>query len=179
MTAWRNIACLGLLGASLFAGCTVTTSSGNGDGGLLTDTGGTSGTGGSTSVAGGSTGTGGTTGATSTIFQCTANYVAPATPQCGDSTDTTSCDSCLQTFNCSDAFKACISDTSCTGLINAMTQCMADALDQGVASYTDADGACQTSKGLKGTDLGATKASALWAEIRDSLDCSLPCCAVF
>lgn len=181
MTAWSNVIFSGFIGACLIAGCTVTTSDGKSDGGLFGDeTGGTSGTGGSTGITGGSASTGGTTGAATTVVECTSNYVAPATPRCGDDTATTSCDSCLQTHNCTDTYKACYLDEPCMPYITAMMACMARAFDTSTTGSLPetADSDCQGSTGLSSStpSASATKAAALWAEIQLSLYCSEVCC---
>jgi hypothetical protein len=183
MTAWRNVIFSGLIGACLIAGCTVTTSSSNSDGGLFADdTGGTSSVGGSSGNTGGSTSTGGTTGTgtTVTVVECVANYAAPATPRCGDNELTTSCDSCLQTNNCTESYKACYLDENCMPYVSAMMNCMAKAFDDsstGMLPET-ADSDCQASTGLSSTSASAsaTRAAALWTEIQVSLYCSEVCC---
>ena len=169
---WRKIAVLGIVGSFNIAGCTVTTSDGNVDSGFMGETGGTGNQGGSTSV-------GGTGGASTTVVQCTANYQAPAAGQkCGDDGATTSCDSCLQTKNCTDAYKACYLNSACTTMITAMMQCMYDAaVANGGTLPTGQDGLCQTEK-MSGSDAATiAEAKALWGEIQISLDCSIPCCA--
>lgn len=181
MIPWRNVAVLGFVGACLFAGCTVTTSDGTFDGGLNNETGGSSNTGGATN-AGGSSGTGGAAGvggATGPV-QCTANYQPPTTraAACGD-TGNSSCNACLQTNNCTVAYKACFGDNSCTGLINAMTLCMLNATNaNGGTLPNDADANCQTSSGVAGSGAGVAAAEVLWTEIQNNLDCVIPCCAV-
>lgn len=180
MSAWSNVIVSGLIGACLVAGCTVTVGGGNPDSGVFENTGGTYGTGGASSVTGGSASTGGTTGAATTVVDCTANYVSPATPRCGDNTDTTSCDSCLQTKNCTDSYKACYLDKSCMPYINSMMACMANAFDTSTtgAMPATADSDCQTTVGLNSSSASpsATRAAALWAEIQVSIDCSEVCC---
>jgi hypothetical protein len=190
MTAWRNVLVSGLFGASLLAGCTITATSGNSDGGLLDETGGTVGTGGAATIGGsattggsvntaGSASTGGTTVAGSTVIvvQCTANYVAPATPRCGDNEPTTSCDSCLQTTNCSAAYKACY-QTAAMDLISAMQTCMVQKFELSGTLPANAQEECLASSGMNGTGPDAANARALWAEIDTNLDCNEVCCAI-
>ncbi len=179
MTAWRNVIFSGLVGACLFAGCTVTTSDGTSDGGGL-ETGGTSGTGGSTGVTGGSANTGGTTGPATTVLQCKTDYVAPADPRCGD--DELACDACLQKNNCTAAYEACYWDDVCMGLVSAMMACMVfeyeenNQTDPIVASET-----CQKKVAIaiwQPVSDSEAKAKALWTEGEESLDCTEVCCAV-
>lgn len=190
MTAWRNVFVSGLLGASLLAGCTITTTSGNNDGGLLDETGGTAGTGGAANIGGsastggsgntaGSGNTGGTTvvGSTVVVVQCTANYVEPVTPRCGDNEPTTSCDSCLQTFNCTEAYKACY-QTAAMDLISAMQACMVQKFEASGTLPANAQEECLASSGMNGTGVDAANARALWAEIDTGIACNEVCCAI-
>jgi hypothetical protein len=178
MTALRNVIFSGFVGACLTAACTVTTGSGNFDSGVFDETGGATGTGGTSGTTGGSN-VGGSTEPATTVLQCTADYVPTASPRCGDSQ--TACDSCLQTNNCTDAYKACWGDSQCTSLINAMMTCMLQEFESGQTDPMTASTTCQSKPEIlisQPSTPSQSKAKALWDEIEASLDCTEVCCAV-
>lgn len=181
MTAWRNVIFSGFVGACLFAGCTVTTGGSNFDGGVFDETGGTAGTTGGAAGTTGGNGTGGTTGPATTVLQCTADYVPPATPRCGDDRD--ACDRCLQTHHCETPYLECWGDSQCVALINAMMTCMVDQFDsQGQTDPVAASETCQQKATIAiwqpAAGTSQAKARALWAEIEGSIDCPEVCCAL-
>lgn len=113
-------------------------------------------------------GSGSSTGSTPT---CTASYQQPAGGgSCGND-----CDACLQTYACGPQYKAC--DSNCKGALQAMMNCTKNAAAASGGNLTsDAESACSSST-LGGVN---SPAYALWWEvIRVSLDCSIPCCALF
>jgi hypothetical protein len=172
MMPWRKVAVLAVALGFTVGGCTVTTSD-NVDSGVYEETGGAGNQGGSSS-------TGGTTGPGTTVVQCTPDYQAPtAGAACGDDQPGTTCDSCLQTHNCTAAYQACfVVGNDCTGKISAMMQCMYDAALPTGTLPDGADANCQASSGISGAGAGAAQALALWTEIANGLDCSIVCCAV-
>ncbi len=158
MMPWRKVAVLAVALGFTVGGCTVTTSD-NVDSGVYEGTGGGSGT----------------------TVVCTPNYQAPAQgAACGDNDATTSCDSCLQTYNCTAAYKACWElGNDCILKINDMIQCMATAADNNGGTLPNgADATCQASSGISGSTAGAAQALALWTEIQVNYQCTIVCCAV-
>ncbi len=107
---------------------------------------------------------------TSTQVTCNEVYQEPAGgPVCGST-----CDACLQTYECGSQYKAC--DSTCQSEIQAMMDCTKNAAAANNGNLTaDDESACSTSN-LGGTN---SAAYALWWEvIRVSVNCSIPCCAV-
>jgi len=172
MMPWRKIAVLGV-GASLMLGCTITTSDGNLDGGLMDETGGSGNQGGAAST-GGPTSAGGT----STVIACTPAAEDPAN----------TCGICLQRAdNPTDAtdpglcneFLPCANTAGCTDIVNAMATCMSTkAVSNSVPLGADAE--CRASTpGMAATDTSAAAmaAQALWTAISNSVWCGTDCWA--
>lgn len=192
MKAWQNIGVVGFFGALIVAGCTVTVGDG-GDAGAF-QTGGTSSTstGGAANSSGGSSSTttastsstGGASTVYTTVVECKAKFDANGTAACGDpDTDTTGCNSCLQTYNCTTAYKSCSLDSACTSMLNAMMDCMAKVYDGQITGVAidQSDSYCQTAVGLTGTGSSAVTAKQLWTEIQtnpDALLCQTTCCFI-
>ena len=112
-------------------------------------------------------------GTTTTVTPVTCNLAyqeAAGGPVCGST-----CDACLQTYECVTQYKAC--DSTCQSQIEAMKACTKAAADaNGGTLLSNAESTCSTSN-LGGT---SSAAYALWWEvIRLSLDCTIPCCATF
>lgn len=102
---------------------------------------------------------------------CTASYQKPANGEsCGNG-----CDACLQTYACGPQYKAC--DSTCKSALQAMMSCTQSAAASNGGNLTsDLESACSTNT------LGPTNSPAYtlwWQVIRVSLDCSIPCCALF
>ncbi len=157
MIPWRNVGVIGFVATCLFAGCTVTTSDGNADGGFASETGGASFV--------GSTG-GNSAGGASAVIEC--NPGAEVQGSCGQ---------CIQTPDNTDGtgglcneYKVCAAVAGCTAIINAMANCMAlKAQANGDIVSQTADAECRASTpGMMTTDTDAASQAAqtFWDQIQ-------------
>ncbi len=107
---------------------------------------------------------------TGPVVTCNPTYQEPA----GGAVCGSTCDACLQTYDCGTQYKAC--DATCQGEIEAMKTCMKNAADANGGSLpSSAETTCSASS------LGGANSAAYalwWQVISVSLDCSVPCCAV-
>jgi hypothetical protein len=160
MIPWRKIAVLGFVGTCLFAGCTVTTSDGSGVGGSGFGTGGTW--------------NGGGTGGTGTVSACNPDAEQP-----------NSCGKCLQTLDANNGmcteYLACGTVSGCTGIINAMSNCMyGKSQVNGGDLPTTADAECRSATaGMSTTDTyaAAQAAQVFWDQIVGNINCTYQCYA--
>ena len=126
----------------------------------------------------------GTASASATLYCCSYNGTSTTTtitcndtlyqdPAAGTAVCGSTCDACLQKYECKTQYTAC--DSACEGQVQSMETCMKNAADANGGSIpSDAESTCSTSY-LGGTN---SAAYALWWEvIRISLDCAVPCCA--
>jgi hypothetical protein len=120
MNAWMKVGAIGFAASLFAAGCVVTSTTDNGDGGSF------GGSGGSTGGSGGSTG--GTAGA------ITCN---PQDPQ------NSKCDTCMQTTCCNE-WEACQNDATCRTEFGCIKQCVDAQLasDGGTPDVASCAGQC-------------------------------------
>ena len=111
---------------------------------------------------------------TSTTVTCSSAYTEPAasTLVCG-----TDCDACLQAYECGAEYKAC--DSTCQSEIQSMETCMKDAA-AAAGGTLPSDSAAETT--CSTNNLGGSNSAAYalwWSVIKNSLNCSIQCCAAF
>lgn len=118
MNAWMKVGAIGFAASLFAAGCVVTSTTDNGDGGSVGGSGGsTGGSGGSTGGTAGSGGSTGGTGGSATGGTGGAITCNPSDPQ------NSKCDTCMQTTCCSE-WEACQNDSTCLNEFGCIKQCV-------------------------------------------------------